>query len=54
MNNVKKIVILLLTLSVMTGFAIAASHEGKSDATGSDLAGGRGRSPTRAKVIRLR
>ena len=33
MNNVKKIVILLLTLSAMTGFAIAASHEGKSDAT---------------------
>ncbi len=33
MNNVKKIVILLLILSAMTGFAIAASHEGKSDAT---------------------
>src|SRR5438034_11637273 len=33
MNNVKKIVVLLLTLSAMTGFAIAASHEGKSDAT---------------------
>jgi hypothetical protein len=31
MNNVKKIVILLLTLSAMTGFA--ASREGKSDAT---------------------
>ena len=33
MNNVKKIVILLLTVSAMTGFAIAASHDGKSDAT---------------------
>ena len=33
MNNVKKIVVLVLTLSAMTGFAIAASHEGKSDAT---------------------
>ena len=34
MNNVKKIVVLLLTLCAMTGFAVAASHEGgKSDAT---------------------
>jgi hypothetical protein len=33
LKNVKKIAVLLLILSVTTGFAIATSHEGKSDAT---------------------
>ena len=34
MNNVKKIVILLLAMGMMTGFAQAATHhESKSDAT---------------------
>jgi hypothetical protein len=33
MNNVKKIVILLLALGVMTGFTQAATHESKPDAT---------------------
>jgi hypothetical protein len=33
MNNVKKIVILLLAISVMTGFTQAATHESKPDAT---------------------
>ncbi|PYJ23694.1 MAG: hypothetical protein DME92_00455 [Verrucomicrobia bacterium] len=33
MNNVKKIVILLLVLNAMTGFAWAAGQQGKPDAT---------------------
>jgi hypothetical protein len=33
MNNVKKIVILLLALGVMTGFTQAATHQSKPDAT---------------------
>jgi hypothetical protein len=33
MNNVKKIAILLLVVGVMTGFAQAATHESKPDAT---------------------
>ena len=33
MNNVKKIVTVLLALGVMTGFTQAASHESHSDAT---------------------
>jgi hypothetical protein len=33
MNNVKKIVILLLVVGVMTGFTQAATHESKPDAT---------------------
>src|ERR1043166_3271270 len=33
MNNVKKIVILLLALVVMTGFTQAATHESAPDAT---------------------
>jgi hypothetical protein len=33
MNNIKKIVILLLVIGVMTGFTQAATHQSKSDAT---------------------
>src|SRR5260370_28396905 len=33
MNNVKKILILLLVVGVMTGFTQAATHESKPDAT---------------------
>src|SRR5947209_18756132 len=33
MNNVKKIVILLLVVGVMTGFTQAATHQSKPDAT---------------------
>src|SRR6516164_4914163 len=33
MNNVKKIVILLLALGVMTGFTLAATRESRPDAT---------------------
>src|SRR5260370_27239012 len=33
MNNVKKILILLLVVGVMTGFSEAATHESKPDAT---------------------
>jgi hypothetical protein len=33
MNNIKKIVVLLIALGVMTGFTQAATHESKPDAT---------------------
>ena len=33
MNNIKRIVILLLVIGVMTGFTQAATHQSKSDAT---------------------
>ena len=64
MSGAKKITVLLTILGVMTGFTQAATHNQRQtqlyglvedpSRSASDLAGGQGLSPTRAKTIRLR